>query len=156
MPYKSCVLPGLIAIRWGERPEPADVTAYASEIARATEQEGRPIVALFIMPPDSSAPPEDFRKVQAARLPAIMANLEFAVAVFEGTGFTTSLKRSALVAILLLSPKRHPIYVRSSVEDALLRDPPKPIRFDAPKAIDELRRRGIVGPAPASFLSGVA
>jgi hypothetical protein len=156
MSYKSCVLPGLIAIRWGDRPEPADVTAYAREIAQAKEHEGRPIVALFIMPPDSGAPPEDFRKVQATQLPTIMANLEFAVAVFEGTGFTTSLKRSALVAILLLSPKRHPIYVRSSVEDALLRDPPKPIRFNAQKAIEVLRRDGIVGPAPASFLPGVA
>jgi hypothetical protein len=155
MSYKSCVLPGLIAIRWGDRPEPADVTAYAREVAEARESEGHPIVALFIMPPDSGAPPEDFRKVQAAQLPTIMANLEFAVAVFEGTGFTTSLKRSALVAILLLSPKRHPIYVRSSVEDALLRDPPKPIRFDARKAIDELRRKGVVGPAPASFVAGV-
>jgi hypothetical protein len=156
MSYKSCVLPGLIAIRWGDRPEPADVAAYAAEIARAKEREGRPIVALFVMPPDSGAPPEDFRKVQAAQLPTIMSNLEFAVAVFEGTGFTTSLKRSALVAILLLSPKRHPIYVRSSVEDALLRDPPKPIRFNAHQAIAELRRNGIVAPASTSVAPGVA
>jgi len=151
MSYKSCVLPGLIAIRWGEIPEPADVAAYAAEIVRARQRETEPIVALFVMPPDSGAPPEDFRKVQAAQLPTIMANLEFAVAVFEGTGFRASLKRSALVGILLLSPKRYPIYVRSSVEDALLRDPPKPIRFNGYKAIQELRSNGIVGPAPASF-----
>jgi hypothetical protein len=156
MSYVSCVLPGLIAIRWGEIPEPADVAAYAEEIARARESAGEPIVAVFVMPPESGAPPEDFRKVQAAQLPAIMANLEFAVAVFEGTGFMTSLKRSALVAILLLAPKRHPIYVRSSIEDALLHDPPKPIRFNAFKAIEELKRRGIVARRPSSIAPGVA
>ncbi len=144
MSYVSCVLPGLIAIRWGAQPEAADVHAYAAEIARARQQQGAPLVALFIMPVDSGAPTEEFRKAQASQLPFIMSNLDYAIAVFEGTGFTSSLKRSALIAILLLSGKRHAVYVRSTVEEALLRDPPKPLSFDGARAIAELGRRGIL------------
>jgi hypothetical protein len=146
MSYISCVLPGLIAIRWGRQPEAADVPAYAAEIARTRDQQGKPPVALFIMSVDSAAPTEDFRKAQAAHLPTIMSNLDFAIAVFEGSGFTSSLKRSALVAILLLSPKRYPIHVRSTVEEALIQNPPKPIPFNALKALDELSRSGILTP----------
>jgi hypothetical protein len=144
MSYKSCVLPGLIAIRWGALPDAADVPAYAAEIARAREKDGQPVVALFIMPQDSGAPPEDFRRVQAQHLPQIMSNVEFACAVFEGTGFKSSLKRSALVAILLLAPKRYPIYVRATVEEALIQDPPRPVRFDPSRAIADLKRAGLL------------
>jgi hypothetical protein len=31
--------------------------------------------------------------------------------------------------------------VRASVEEALIHDPPKPVRFDARRAIEELKRR---------------
>ena len=144
MSYTSCVLQGLVAIRWGSEPEAEDVAAYASEIMRTRDQQGKPPIALFIMPVDSGTPPEDFRKAQAAYLPSIMSNLDYAIAVFEGSGFTTSLKRSALVAILLLSPKRYPIYVRSTVEEALVQKPPKPLSFDPHKAIEMLKRRGIL------------
>jgi hypothetical protein len=54
------------------------------------------------------------------------------------------LKRSALIAILFLSGRRYPVHVRSTVEEALLRDPPKPLSFDAAKAIAELDLRGIL------------
>ncbi|MFT3926402.1 MAG: hypothetical protein QM778_27910 [Myxococcales bacterium] len=144
MSYTSCVLPGLVTIRWGETPDPIDVHAYAGELARARQQQGKPPIAMFIMPVDSGAPSEEFRKAQAGMLPSIMANIDYAVAVFEGTGFTSSLKRSALVAILFLSGKRHAVHVRSTVEEALVRDPPKPLSFDGSKAIAELSRRGIL------------
>jgi hypothetical protein len=45
---------------------------------------------------------------------------------------------------LLLSPKRHPIYVRSTVEEALLLDPAGPIDFDAHATLAELKRRNVV------------
>jgi hypothetical protein len=144
MSFTSSVLPGLIAIRWGEQPEPGDVHAYAAEIARARIQQGKPLIALFIMPVDSGAPSEEFRKAQASQMQSIMANLEYAIAVFEGTGFTSSLKRSALIAILFLSGKRHAVFVRSTVEEALIKDPPKPLAFDPGRAIAELDRQGIL------------
>ena len=73
-----------------------------------------------------------------------MSNLDYAIAVFEGTGFTSSLKRSALIAILLLSGRRHAVFVRSTVEEALIHDPPKPLSFDGARAIGELGRKGIL------------
>jgi len=141
MAYESHVLPGLIAIRWGREPEVPDVARYAAEIEAASAQQRRQLVGLFIMPPDSQTPSDVFRKAQAAALPSIMSHLDFAVAVFEGTGFLLALKRSALGAILLLAPKRFSIHVRATVEEALIENPPKPISFNAQRAIDELKRR---------------
>jgi hypothetical protein len=144
MSYKSCLLPGLFVLRWGAKPEVRDVELYAREIATARAEQGQPLVALFIMPTDSGAPDELFRKAQATRLPEIMQSLEYAVAVFEGSGFISSLKRSALVAILLLAPKKFPVYVRATVEEALISDPPGRVPFDPYQAIHELRRSGVL------------
>jgi hypothetical protein len=145
MSYVSATLGGLFVVRWGSHPEAPDVDRYANEVQKARAAHGKPVVGLFIMPPDSVAPDEAFRRAQAARLPEIMSNLCYAVAVFEGGGFVSSLKRSALVAILLLAPKRYPIHVRASVEDALLGKPPGPIDFDAKRACAELRRLKLSG-----------
>ena len=141
MAYQSCVLEGLYAIRWGREPEVEDVARYAAELATARKAQGHPLVGLFIMPPDSQIPSDVFRKAQAGALPSIMSDLEFAVAVFEGSGFILALKRSTLGAILLLAPKRYSIHVRSSVEEALLENPPRPVHFDVASAIQELKRR---------------
>jgi hypothetical protein len=141
MAYQSCVLDGIVAIRWGIEPELGDVDRYAAEIADAAKKQGKPLIGLFIMPPESKNPSDEFRKAQASALPGIMENLDFAVAVFEGGGFKIALKRSALGAILLLAPKRFSIHVRATVEEALVSNPPKPVRIDARRAIDELRRR---------------
>jgi hypothetical protein len=63
------------------------------------------------------------------------------VAVFEGSGFISSLKRSALIGILLLAPKKYSIHVRSSVEEALLLNPAGPVEFNARNTLAELKRR---------------
>src|SRR5690242_15243191 len=127
MSYQSCSLDGLFVVRWGKSPALEDVERYANEIAASASQQGKPLVGLFIMPPDSAAPDEAFRKAQAAKLPEIMNHLRYAVAVFEGTGFIASLKRSALIGIMLLAPKKHAIHVRSTVEEALIHNPAGPV-----------------------------
>jgi hypothetical protein len=141
MSYESCSMEGLFVVRWGKNPAVPDVDNYARDLAAARAKQGRPLVGLFIMPPDSGAPDDTFRKAQAQRLPEIMENLTYAVAVFEGTGFISSLKRSALVGILLLAPKKYSIHVRSTVEEALLSNPAGPIDFDAQRTLAELKRR---------------
>ncbi len=141
MSYESAVLDGLFVLRWGEQPEPRDVEHYASELSEAAAKQGKPLVGLFVMPQESGTPSDAFRKAQAAKLTEIMKNLSYAVAVFEGEGFKTSLKRSALVAILLLTPKRFPIHVRATVKEALIDKPAGPVEFDARKAVTELKRR---------------
>jgi hypothetical protein len=140
MSYTSHELDGLYVLRWGKRPESHDVPTYAAEIAAARARQGKPLVGLIIIPSDSAPPDDVFRKIQASHLPSIFANLEFAICVFEGTGFFASLKRSALIAILLLSPRRHPVYVRPTLEDALVRDPPKAFKFNASKALIQLKQ----------------
>ncbi len=146
--YTFWELDGLIVVRWGRTPEVADVQTQTLEVAAVRKRQGKPIVALYIMPPDSQPPDNDFRQAQAASLPAIFAHLEFAIAVFEGSGFVASLKRSALVAILLLSKQRHSVYVRQSLEDALIVNPPRRFSFDASKALQELQRKMAASPLP--------
>jgi hypothetical protein len=143
MSYKSCTIDGLYVLRWQE-PDVPDIAAYAGEIAAAREKQGKLLVGLFIMPPDSGTPSDVFRKEQAKKLPDIMANFTFAVTVFEGTGFMAAMRRSALVAILMLSPKRFPVYVRATVREALMDNPPQPVPFDAKKALGELEQLGIL------------
>ena len=65
------------------------------------------------------------------------------VTVFEGSGFISSLKRSALIGILLLAPKKHPIHVRSTVEEALIFNPAGPIAFNPKTTLAELKRRNL-------------
>jgi hypothetical protein len=141
--YKSCAIDGLYVLRW-QSPEVPDVAAYAGEIAAASSKQGKQLVGLFIMPEDSDPPGEQFRKEQANKLPEIMTHLTFVVAVFEGTGFMAAMKRSALVGILLLSGRRFPMYVRATVDEALVSSPPQPISFEPKAAIAELGRRGML------------
>lgn len=143
MSYKSCAIDGLYVLRW-QVPDVPDVAKYAAEIAAARAQQGKSLVGLFIMPTESATPSEPFRREQAKKLPDIMANLSFAVSVFEGGGFMAAMRRSALVAILLLSPKRFPVFVRATVKDALVTDPPQPVPFDGKAALAELEKRGML------------
>jgi len=144
MAFTSCVLDGLMAVRWGAEPELGDVAKYLEILREAHSQQASKLVAMFIMPSDSKIPSDEFRKEQADALPAIVEHADFCVAVFEGSGFMIALKRSTLGAILLLAPKRFSIHVRASAEEALITDPPGPIRFDAQRAIAELRRRQLL------------
>jgi len=141
MSYESCVLSGLFVVRW-EQPQVGDPTRYCNELSEAARRQGKPLVGLFIMPASSTPPDDTFKREQARSLPTIMTHLTYAMAVFEGTGFAASLKRSALTAIILLSGQRQRIHVRSSVVEAL-RDPPGPLPFDANQALARLRLRGL-------------
>lgn len=143
MSYQSCTLEGIYVLRWGKTPEVGDVNKYANEIAAARAHQGRTLVGLIIMPEDSEAPGSAFRKAQAERLTEIMGNLRYAVCVFEGEGFLSSLKRSALVGILLLSGKRYPVHVRASVQEALVTKPAEPTDFNVPLVLAELKRRNL-------------
>jgi hypothetical protein len=144
MSYQSCTLDGIYVLRWGKTPELPDVDKYCEEIASAKKTQGVPLVALIIMPEDSDAPDGAFRKAQAARLNEIMGNLRYAICVFEGEGFLSSLKRSALVGILLLSGRRYPVHVRASIREALVEKPPEPPPFNVPAVLAELGRRGFL------------
>ena len=105
-------------------------------------QNGSPFEMMYpaIMPPDSEAPDDAFRRKQAEYLPRFFQHIECAIAVFEGGGFMASLKRSALVAILLLSRKRFPVFVRSSLQQALVDDPPQTFGFDGAAALAAIER----------------
>src|SRR5262245_42455168 len=109
-------------------------------MASAHQRQGKALVAVYIMPPESEAPDDAFKRKQAEYLPRFFQHLDCAIAVFEGDGFMASLKRSALIAILLLSRKRHPVFVRSSLKDALVTDPPRRLGFDGAQALAEIQQ----------------
>ncbi len=141
MSYQLHVTRGLFVVRWGD-PQPGDPAKYLAALTDAASKQGDKLVGLFIMPEDSPPPGEAFRREQAALLDRVMERLHFAIAVFEGRGFAPSLKRSALVAILMLSSKRQKVFVRSSVEEALVSNPPAGLSFDGAMLLSTLRGLG--------------
>jgi hypothetical protein len=154
MSYESRILNGLFVVRW-ERPERGDPTRYCNELSEAARRQGKPLVGLFIMPETSTVPDDAFRKEQATLLSTIMSNLVYAIAVFEGSGFSASVKRSALIAITLLSGQRQRIHVRSTVTDAL-RNPPERLPFDVNGALRELQAHGFYEDSVTSSRRGQA
>ncbi len=142
MVYQSHVLPGLYALKWGDRPDAADMYSLARELATAHKSQGEKLFALFIVPESSSVPDDSARKAQAACLPEMFQHAAHAVAVFEGCGFTPALKRSALTAILHLGRSRYPMTMRSSVEEALLTRPPPQMQLDGRATLAALKECG--------------
>lgn len=142
MSYQLHILDGLFVLRWGH-PEPGDPTRYVQELTAARMKQRKTLVGLFIMPEGSPAPGDEFKKEQARVMEQVMDNLNFAVAVFEGSGFATAMKRSALIAILLLTGKRQKISVRSTVRDALVKDPPGELGFDGARAYAQVNAQGL-------------
>ena len=142
MPYVSHVLPGLFALKWGVRPDAADMYAYTKELALAYNHQGKKLHALFVIPRDSPVPDEAARKAQTQCLPEIYRYVTLALVVFEGKGFALAMKRSVLTAIFMLAPKQYVVEVRNSVEEALVLDPPRGMTIDGPRALEQLRALG--------------
>src|SRR5262249_7044507 len=139
MPYVSHVLPGLYALKWGERADAADMYAYTRELAAAHAEQGAKLVALLLIPAGSPAPDEAARKTQAELFPELYRYTSRAIVVFEGKGFTLALKRSVLTAILRMAGGQYPMDVRNTVEEALVTDPPRRLGIDGVSMLAQLR-----------------
>jgi hypothetical protein len=94
----------------------APIESGVREQARAYPQG---VALLCILPPDARPPPEDVKRSVKAALTRVASSISCLTYVIEGTGFKGVAARATLVGMKIFSSRPYPIYVETSVEDAL-------------------------------------
>lgn len=77
------------------------------------------IACMVILPPDTRPPPDDIKKVVKSLLTRLAPQLSCLAYVVEGTGFKGVAARASLVGMKIFASRPYPIYVETSMHDAL-------------------------------------
>jgi hypothetical protein len=77
------------------------------------------IVCLVILPPDTRPPPDDIKRGVKSLLTRMAPSLSCLAYVVEGTGFKGVAARATLVGMKIFASRPYPIYVETSMVDAL-------------------------------------
>jgi hypothetical protein len=77
------------------------------------------IALLCILPPHAKPPPDDVKRAVKAALMRIAPSLSSLAYVIEGTGFKGVAARAALIGMKIFSSRPYPIYVETSLREAL-------------------------------------
>jgi hypothetical protein len=79
------------------------------------------IACLVILPADTRPPPDDTKQAVKSLLGRMMRQLSCLAYVVEGTGFRGVAVRATLVGMKIFSSRPYPIYVDTSLQDALVK-----------------------------------
>lgn len=77
------------------------------------------IAILVILPPDARPPPEEIRSTVKNILMRMVNSLSSLTYVVEGTGFKGVAARATLVGMKIFATRPYPIYVETTVRDAI-------------------------------------
>lgn len=77
------------------------------------------IAILVILPPDAKPPPEEIRSTVKNILMRMVNSLSSLTYVVEGTGFKGVAARATLVGMKIFASRPYPIYVETTVREAL-------------------------------------
>jgi hypothetical protein len=77
------------------------------------------IAVLVILPPDARPPPEEIRTTVKNILMRLVHSLSSLTYVVEGTGFKGVAARATLVGMKIFASRPYPIYVETTVREAL-------------------------------------
>lgn len=77
------------------------------------------IACLVILPPDTRPPPDDVKRAVKGLLTRMAPQLSCLAYVIEGTGFKGVAARATLVGMKIFSSRPYPIYVETSMADAI-------------------------------------
>jgi hypothetical protein len=77
------------------------------------------VAVLVILPPETRPPPDDVKRSVKASLMRLASSISCLSYVIEGTGFKGVAARATLVGMKIFSSRPYPIYVETSVHDAL-------------------------------------
>jgi hypothetical protein len=92
-------------------------------IETAMREQAKPypqgIAVLVILPPDARPPPEEVRTAVKNVLMRLVSSLSSLTYVVEGTGFKGVAARATLVGMKIFASRPYPIYVETSVREAL-------------------------------------
>jgi hypothetical protein len=77
------------------------------------------IAMLCILPPHAKPPPDDVKRAVKDALMRLATSLSSLAYVIEGTGFRGVAARAALIGMKIFSSRPYPIYVETSLHEAL-------------------------------------
>jgi hypothetical protein len=77
------------------------------------------IACLVILPPDARPPPDDVKRAVKSMLMRLSSSISCLCYVIEGTGFKGVAARATLVGMKIFSSRPYPIYVETSMAEAL-------------------------------------
>lgn len=117
MPYKSLVYERLHLVRW-DNPTSHDVERVFAEVKALHGQRRCPLILIAIVPPDTSPPDGDTRKVMTQQLTPMLEWSESLHFIMEGTGFKNSILRSATTNVVMLAGKKGKITIYKTTEEA--------------------------------------
>ena len=90
-----------------------------SEIREQNKVFPRGVGLLCILPPDARPPPDEVRRAVKAALSRVASSLSSLAYVIEGTGFKGVAVRATLVGMKIFSSRPYPIYVETSLREAV-------------------------------------
>ena len=77
------------------------------------------VALLCILPPEAKPPPDDVKRSVKSALTRLAPSLSCLAYVIEGTGFRGVAARATLVGMKIFSSRPYPIYVETSVQEAI-------------------------------------
>jgi len=77
------------------------------------------VALLCILPPEAKPPPDDIKRSVKSALTRLAPSLSCLAYVIEGTGFRGVAARATLVGMKIFSSRPYPIYVETSVQEAI-------------------------------------
>jgi len=122
MAFDSFLVGRVYVIRWIS-PTVSDGIKLLRGVEQAHARVGDKLIYIAIAPRDSPPPPEQLRKVMASSVTAMLEHCEVMHLLFEGDGFSQTLKRMALASIVLVSGMRGRMMVHGSLEQLMASAP---------------------------------
>jgi hypothetical protein len=98
------------------------ITRYAtmeSAIREQVKTYPQGIACLVILPPDARPPPDDIKRHVKSMLMRLSSAISCLAYVIEGTGFKGVAARATLVGMKIFSSRPYPIYVETSLQEAI-------------------------------------
>lgn len=141
MAHRTAAIEGILVVRWDDTPDLEGVAAITKEARELCRTCGKKIVLLVVVPPKVGLPNADVRKVFTDQLATMMQSARCMVMVLEGEGLLHSVKLSVVTGIQLLMSHQKSIYVRDSLEEALIRKKPPELAVDGLAVLQEIKRR---------------
>jgi len=93
--------------------------AMESAIREQVRTYPKGIACLVILPPDARPPPDEVKRAVKSMLMRLASSISCLSYVIEGTGFKGVAARATLVGMKIFSSRPYPIYVETSMTEAV-------------------------------------
>ncbi len=115
---------GALFCVWGQ-PTLADVENVLRELRAAAAKARGPVVYVTRLPSDAPAPSPEVRAYLNSVMPVITTLCSSYHVVLEGSGFLAAVKRSVLISLFQISPRRNTFFVHATVDGVASKVPPE-------------------------------